>query len=147
MAFHNTARIKGYIKVEDGEMKGQIKKFQFNPEKFEYGRSAQYSESIAPGMAYPITQWVKGGARLFSVELFFWDKPHEGVIEDFWEFIESLLPPEENKSDFERPPVFLFVYGDFIKFSVMDDADIVVEEYDTRGNMTQARITLSCRQV
>ena len=147
MAFHDTARTKGYIKVLDGEMKGQIKKFQFNPEQFEHDRSAQYSESSAPGMTYPLTQWVKGGARMFSVELFFWDKPHEGVIEDFWEFVESLLPPEENDSEYERPPVFLFVYGDFIKPCVLEQAGITVEEYDIDGNKTQARITLSCRQV
>ena len=147
MAFHDTAKIKGYIKVLDGEMKGQIKKFQFNPEQFGFGRSAKYSEAGAPGMAYPLTQWVKGNARLFSVDLFFWDKPHEGVIEDFWGFVEGLLPPEENYPDYERPPVFLFVYGGFIKSSVLEDADLIVEEYDVDGNKTQARITLSCRQV
>ena len=147
MAFHDTARTKGYIKVEDGGMAGQVKKFQFNPERFGYGRSAEYSEAAAPGMAYPLTQWVKGGARLFSVDLFFWDKPHERVIEDFWEFVGGLLPPEENDVHFERPPVFLFVYGSFIKRCVMEGAGIDVEEYDVDGNMTQARVSLSCRQV
>ena len=147
MAFHNTAKTKGYIKIEDGEMAGEMKKFQFNPDRFGHTRSADYSEAVAPGMAYPLTQWVKGGARMFSVELFFWDKPHEGVIEDFWEFIERLLPPEENSPGFERPPKFLFVYGDFIKSCVLEQAGIDVEEYDVYGSMTQARITLSCRQV
>ena len=147
MAFHNTARTKGYIKVKDGELAGQIKKFQFNPEKFGHDRSAYFSEAIAPGMSYPLTQWVKGGARMFSIELFFWDKPHEGVIADFWELIEKLLPPEENDPEFERPPIFLFVYGDFIKYCVLEQAGINVEEYDVNGNMTQARINLSCRQV
>ena len=147
MAFHDTARTKGYIKIEDGEMKGLVKKFQFNPEQFGHERSAQYSEAVAPGMSYPLTQWVAGGARLFSVELFFWDKPHEGVIEDFWGFIEMLLPPEESDPYFERPPMFLFVYGDFIKHCVLEQAGVNVEEYDVDGNMTQARITLSCRQV
>ena len=147
MAYHDTAKTKGYIKIEDGEMKGQVKKFQFNPERFGHGRSAGYSEAAAPGMAYPITQWVKGGARLFGIDLFFWDKPHEGVIEDFWGFVENLLPPDENAPTFERPPVFLFVYGGFIKRCVMEQAGIEVEEYDVCGNMTQARISLSCRQV
>ena len=147
MAFHDTARTKGYIRGIDGDMAGQMRKFQFNPEQFAHARSAVFSESIAPGMAYPLTQWVRGNARMFSVELFFWDKPHEGIIEGFWGFVEGFLPPEENDPGYERPSVFLFVYGDFIKPCVLEEAGITVEEYDTDGNMTQARITLSCRQV
>ena len=143
----NGARTKGFIRVEDGDMAGQYRKFQFNPERFGHERSAGYSESSAPGMAHPLTQWVKGGARLFGAELFFWDKPHGGVIEDFWEFVLRLMPPEENAPGFARPPVFLFVYGDFIKPCVLEQAGIEVDEYDCDGNMVRARITLSCRQV
>ena len=147
MAYHSSARTKGYIRVEEGEMAGTVRKFQFNPERFGHERLAEYAESASPGIAYPLTQFIGGGARVFDVELFFWDKPCEGVIDEFWEFVLQLLPPEENGAGFERPPAFLFVYGSFIKPCVLEKAGIEVDEYDTDGNMVQARISLSCRQV
>ena len=144
MSVNFSAKTKGYIKnLETGAMK----EFQFNPEKFSYSRGADYSEVIAPGMSYPLTQFVKGKIRTFPLELFHYDKPSTGLILDVMKFYGALLTPETNTKDYKRPPMFLFVYGVFIRKCVLDDLNVNVEEYDTEGNMAMARFTLTIRQV
>ena len=138
------ARVKGYIKDLDSS---RLMKFQYNPETFEYSRGATYVELVAPGMSYPSTQYVHGNSRSFSVELFLYDKPSTGVIEEQKSFIEGLLPPEENDSNYSRPPTILFVYGNFLKKCVVEEFGVKIEEYDVWGNPTMARFTLTLRQV
>ena len=147
MSFFHSAKTKGYIKVKEGENTGSIHKFQFNPELFSYSRSANWSEIIAPGMSYPVIQWLSGSSRSFNIDLFMWDKPHRGIIEKARDFIFDLLPPEKNDPKFKRPPVFTFVYGDFIKDCVLQEFNMTIEEYDTRGNITQAVLNLTCLQI
>lgn len=145
MASKVGAKTKGYIKNLDTR---EIKKFQYNPETFGYSRGATYVEITAPGMPYPDTQFVRGNARLFSVELFMFDKPSTQKINSYKAFLEKLLPPESNNvPKFTKPPMMLFVYGDFIKKCVLEDLAINIEEYDTKGEPTMARFTLSLRQV
>lgn len=144
MSTKRGAKVKGYIKNLDT---GKIKTFQYNPENFEYSRGATYSEIVAPGMSYPDTQYVRGNSRSFSVELFFFDKPNTGVINEYKEFIEEFLPPESNTTDFEAPPEMLFGYASFIRRCVLEDLTVKIEEYDVEGNPTMARLTLQLRQV
>jgi len=147
MSFYFSAKNKGYIRVKDGENAGTIHEFQFNPSQFSHSKSANWSEAIAPGMAYPLLQWVRGNTRNFNLELFMWDKPNEGLIESARGFILDLLPPDYNDDSYERPPIFTVVYGDFIKDCVAESYDMVIEEWDTFGGITQARFTLTCKQV
>ena len=138
------ARVKGYLKELDS---GRVMNFLFNPETFEYSRSATYVELVAPGMSYPTTQYVRGNSRSFSVELFLYDKPSTGIIEEQKSFIEGLLPPEENDNNYTRPPMVLFAYGNFIRKCVVEEFSNLFEEYDSWGNPTMARFTLTMRQV
>ena len=121
--------------------------FQYNPETFEYSRGATYVEMTAPGMSYPTTQYVHGNARTFPIELFLFDKPYTGVIDNQKTFIEGLLPPESNDPNYTRPPQILFAYGDFIKKCVVEELSIKIEEYDTWARPTMARFNLTLRQV
>lgn len=138
------ARTKGYIKNLDT---GLVMKFQYNPETFEHSRGATYAEIVAPGMSYPTVQYVHGNARTFPVELFLFDKPCTGIIDAHRAFFEGLLPPETNISSYTRPPEALFAYGGFIKKCVLEDLNVKIEEYDTVGRPTIARLTLTLRQV
>lgn len=138
------ARTKGYIK---NLKTGTIMKFQYNPEAFEYSRSATYSEMASPGMSYPVLQYVHGNSRSFPIELFMFDKPYSGVIPKQKSFYEGLLPPETNSITYTMPPTALFAYGDFIKKVVVEDLAIKIEEYNQNGNPIMARFTLTLRQV
>lgn len=135
---------KGYIKNLDT---GKLINFQYNPETFEYSRGVTYSELIAPGMSYPTLQYVHGNSRSFSVELFLYDKPSTGVINNQKTFFQNLLPPESNKKNYSRPPMALFVYADFIKKCVVEGFNVKIEEYNSWGEPTMARFTLTLRQV
>lgn len=138
------ARTKGYIK---NLSTGVVMKFQYNPEAFEYSRGATYAEIVAPGMSYPTTQYVRGNSRSFPVELFLFDKPYTGTIDTQKNFVEGLLPPETNDSNYVKPPEVLFVYGSFIKKCVLEELSIKMEEYDNWGRPTMARFNLTLRQV
>ena len=138
------ARTKGYMKNLDTS---EMKKFQYNPETFEYSRGATYTEIAAPGMSYPDTQYVRGNSRVFPVELFFYDKPYSGVIDSYEKFLNGFLPPESNSTNYTRPPEMLFAYGKFIKKCVLEELTVNVEEYNEKGKPVMARFSLSLRQV
>lgn len=138
------ARTKGWIKNLNT---GVLMKFQYNPENFQYSRGVTYAEIVSPGMSYPTTQFVHGNTRSFPVELFFFDKPCTGVINKYMNFIGSFLTPETNSADYKKPPEMYFCYGYFIRRCVLENLDILIEEYDQNGQATQARFTLTLRQV
>ena len=121
--------------------------FQYNPTTLEYSRSASYAEISAPGMAYPNTQFVKGEQRTFSVELFMYDNPSTGLINAYIAFLEAFLPPEINTPLFSKPPEMTFCLGYFIKRCVLESLSVNIEMYNRLGIPTQARLTLSLRQV
>lgn len=121
--------------------------FLFNPTTLKYGRTATYSEISAPGSSYPITQYVKGDSRVFSLELFLHDNPYNGKINIAEEYFKELLPPENNKDRYKKPPMFLFSYGGFIRKCVLEGMDVKLERFNRLGLPIQARITLSIRQV
>ena len=138
------AKNKGYIKNLDND---NIMPFQFNPETFEYSRGVTYNDIVSPGMPYPNTQYAHGNVRSFPVQLFLYDKPSTGLIENFRNFIEAFLTPETNPSSYKKPPEMLFCYAYFIKRCVLEDLSIIDEEFDELGNPTMSRYTLTLRQV
>lgn len=126
---------------------GGILKAQYIPTTVPYSRSANYSTIDAPGMAYPLTQFVNGNIREFSFELFFYDKPYSGRITSARKFLEALLPPEINKSSFTKPPTFKFVYGYFVKTLVLEQLEVNDSWMDSNGQPIMTTFTLTVRQV
>lgn len=120
---------------------------QYNPTTLQHSRSANYASVDSPGISYPLTQYVGGNAREFSVELFFYDRPFSGKIHAAREYLEALLPPEHNTESFTKPPTFTFAYGYFIKSCVLLQMEVVDEMLDEDGNEIVTRITLNMRQV
>lgn len=144
MSIKESAKTKGYLKNLSS---GSIMKFQFNPETFSYSRGVSFSEIISPGMAYPRTQYTHGNAKTFSIDLFFFDKPHTGLIEKKIAFIEKLVPPESNPSKMKKPPSVLVCYGSFIQKCVVENYGVTIEEMNESGGILQATVSLSFRQV
>lgn len=119
---------------------------QYNPTEVPYGRSANYTSIESPGMSYPLTQYTGGNIREFTIELFFYDNPYSGVIEEAREFLEELLPPERNSGTFV-PPTFTFAYGYFVKDLVLVQLDVNDAWLDRRGRPIQTTFNLTVRQV
>lgn len=142
--FKTGAKTKGYIVNCDTN---KSISFQFNPTTFQHSRGATYSEIVAPGMAYPTTQFIHGNSRAFSIELFMHDRPYTGIIAEYETFLNKLLPPEKNKSKYKKPPEILFCYGSFIRRCVVENLDTLMEEYDNNARPIQAVFTISLKQV
>ena len=126
---------------------GEKMEFQFNPESVPYSRSARYTGIVAPGMSYPLTQYSGGEAREFSFEVFYYDRPYSGKIDNARRFLEELLPPEYNTDSFIKPPVFMFAFGYFVKKCVLQQLQVKDEWLDESGNPIMTRFTLTVRQV
>ena len=120
---------------------------QFNPTTVPYGRSASYSEISSPGMSYPLTQYAGGNAREFTIELFFYDNPFSGKINNARNFLEELMPPEKNLASYTRPPAFTFAYGYFVRKLVLQDLQVKDDWLDSSGRPIMTTFTLSVRQV
>lgn len=121
--------------------------FQFNPTSVPYSRGANYTNIDSPGMSYPLTQYTGGNARDFDIEVFYYDYPYSGKINEARKFLLGLLPPEKNKENFTKPPTFTFAYGYFFKVLVLKDLDIHDEWLNSSGQPLMTKFTLSVRQV
>lgn len=140
----NVAKNKCYIIRNDTNKKLT---FQFNPTSIPYSRGANYSSIESPGMSYPLTQYTGGQAREFEFEVFYYDKPYTGKINTARKFLLGLLPPENNKKSFKRPPSFTFAYGYFVRKYVLTNLKINDEVLNSDGQPVITRFTLSVRQV
>ena len=121
--------------------------FQFNPEQIPYSRGAKYTSVESPGMSYPLTQYAGGEAREFAFDVFYYDRPYTGKIKSAREFLEGLLPPEENTMGFIKPPSFTLAYGYFVKKLVLKNLSVKDEWMNEDGNPIMTRFTLSVRQI
>ena len=119
---------------------------QYNPTEVPYGRSAKYTSIESPGISYPLTQYTGGNVREFTIELFFYDNPYSGVIDEARRFLEDLLPPERNSGNYV-PPTFTFAYGYFVKDLVLIQLDVEDSWLDSRGRPIQTKFKLTVRQV
>ena len=142
--YSSGAKTKGYIK---NKVTGEIKSFMFNPSELEFERSATYSEISAPGLSYPITQYVRGNILTFSVPLYTYDRPYSGEVKVWEDFLNKFVPPTVNTSGYTKPDEMLFVMGDFIRSCVVDS--LTTHYTSFTGNLipNEATFTLNLRQV
>lgn len=140
----STAKYHGAIK---NLTTGEVRKFQFNPETFEYSRGVTYSDSISPGMPYPETQYSHGEIRTFDVELFMYDPYCTGLIKEYMYFLGDFLTPETNDPDYAQPPEMLFYYAYFVRRCVLTNLTITHEWLDEQGTPLMTRYKLTLRQV
>ena len=59
----------------------------------------------------------------------------------------AFLTPEENVSDWKRPPEMIFFYGYFVRKCVLTNFNIKIDSMDESGTPTVAHFKLTLRQV
>ena len=140
------AKTKGWVK---NNVTGETKSFMFNPTQFQYSRTITYNSISSPGSHYPITQFCRGEAREFPVELFLYDRPYTGKIDkEYMLFFGRFLTNESNTQwNLPKPYDFTFCLGYFIRKCVLTGLDIIIEQWDQDLNPVQARFNLTVRQV
>lgn len=143
--YSSGASIKGALaNLETGE----TKQFQYNPRGSEFTRTVNFATVTSPGMPYPLSYYVNGGLRTFSVELFMYDRPTTGAIVQYRKFIETMLPPENNKdSSYKKPPEVLYSYGGECVKCVIEEFKYKVEDYAEDGTPYLAKLSLKMRLV
>lgn len=128
--------------------------FLFNPNEFTVEKTNVYAEKQFPGMPSSKFQFVKGGARTLTMELFFdtyeagidvrsvtdritgWDSASSGGIEA----PKGLMDID---SDLHTPPICFFVWGSFIFRCIIENATKKFTMFLPSG--VPVRATLSIR--
>ena len=141
------AKNKGYIQ---NQVTLEKKAFMYNPPEVSFSNSASYSEISAPGMVYPLFQFVKGNSMSFSCPLYFYDKPRTGIIKEWESFLNKFLPPDHaynNYKNFTKPPHLLIAMGGLVKICVLESLDVRYTEFDVLLQPTEATFTLNLRRI
>ena len=138
------AKTKGYIK---NKTTGEIKNFLFNPSEIEFERSATYGEIAAPGLSYPMTQYVRGNILNFSIPLYIYDRPFSGLVQEWEDFLNKFVPPTTNVGGYVRPDEMLFVMGNVIRDCVCESLNTKYTNFTSELLPNEAEFTLKLRQV
>lgn len=95
--------------------------FLFNPERFTVVRTNQFTEVNIPGLSTSIFQFVKGGARTLTMDIFFDTYELKEDVRIFTDRItgwESETKKAKGLMDIDpglhTPPICLFIWGSFI---------------------------------
>ena len=135
------AIVKGYLK---NLSTNKIKKFLFNPSTVNTKRTVGYAVLSSPGCSYPKFQYLDGGQKTISFELFLHGT--KGEVQSYITFLEGLLPKEDSSAKFKKPPEVLFAFGNFIDKCILLDIDIGYEAYRVKDKElvpTQAKVKLN----
>lgn len=130
----------------------------YNPTSIPYSKGATYAESVAPGMNYPIFQYIHGNATKFDIELFWYGKKgqySDGTATKALKFLEELVPPQKNKKPNKKykvggaykPPTFKLTYGNFVRTLALESFDIDNQWLDPLGEPILTYYTLHVIQL
>ncbi|MBZ0303873.1 MAG: LysM peptidoglycan-binding domain-containing protein [Anaerolineae bacterium] len=82
----------------------------FNPNQYSLDKNNQYAELGIPGLSAPILQYVRGGTRTLSMELFFDTYEQQTDVREHTNQIYGLLGINRET---HVPPICTFEWGDF----------------------------------
>ena len=122
-------------------------KCQYNPTNLPRSRSVNYATITSPGMAYPLIYFVSGEAEDLDIELLFHNMDSSKQLDNFENFLNSLLPPKHNNKGFKKPPTFKFYYGHYTETFVLVKKSITEEYLKENGKPYMRRYILSVRRV
>lgn len=131
---------KGYIKNKDT---GKVKSFLYNPSDFSDSKSTTFGEISAPGSSYPRFQYINGGARTVSFDVYVRGKASE--VNSHLNFLEEFLPKRGTK--FSKPPILIFAMGSYVKECILQDIGRNFTRFDNNLNATEVTVSLKLTEV
>ena len=149
--------VKAFLTRKDNP--ALIVPFLFNPSEFSVERTNQFAEVSIPGLPSSIFQFVKGGARTLTVDLFF-DTYEEGTdVRIFTDRITgwdsgsmfSKLPGISKglmdiDSDLHAPPICMFVWGAFIFPCIIERVTKRFTMFLPEGIPVRATLTVALKE-
>ncbi len=118
--------------------------FEYNPPEFETAKDVNWAEIGVPGSDFPLQQFVRGGLRTLTIEVYFNADFYDGSwdVRESVRAIESLL---EKTEDTLAPPVCLFEWGEFQMPVVIGNVTTRYTMFSPEGTPIEATISLSLR--
>ncbi|MHC1599507.1 MAG: CIS tube protein [Candidatus Methanospirareceae archaeon] len=127
--------------------------FLFNPSEFTVERTNQFKEVNIPGLPSSSFQFVKGGARTLTMEIFFDTYEEKVDVRTFTDRItgwESETKKEKGlmdiDSDLHAPPVCLFVWGSYIFPCIIERATKKFTMFHPDGFPVRARLNVTLKE-
>jgi len=118
--------------------------FEYNPPEFESSKDVNWAEIGIPGLDSPLQQFVRGGLRTLSLEVYFnadqYDKQFD--VREAVQKMESLI---EKTDETLAPPVCLFSWGTFQFPCIVGSVSTRFTMFKRDGTPIEASITLSLR--
>jgi len=105
------------IEILNGKHEGEIIECKFNPPEYTTEKRVNYGELKATGSGASVQQFVDGGAKSLTMELFFdTSTEREDVREEYVDDFDKL---QEVDSELHAPPVCQFVWGEGLAFTAL----------------------------
>ena len=118
--------------------------FEYNPPEFETAKDVNWAEIGVPGSDFPLQQFVRGGLRTLSIEVYFNADFYDGSW-DVRESVRALESLAEKTEDTLAPPVCLFEWGEFQMPVVIGNVTTRYTMFSPEGTPIEATISLSLR--
>lgn len=131
---------KGYIKNKDTK---KVKSFLYNPSEFSDNKSTSFGEISAPGSSYPKFQYISGGARTISVNVYV--QGSASTVQSHLDFLEGFLPKRGSK--FSKPPILIFAMGSYVKECILTDLDRSFTRFDKNLKPIEVTVGLKLTEV
>jgi nucleoid-associated protein YgaU len=118
-------------------------KVLFNPTEYRLSKANQFAEVAIPGLEAPPIQFVRGGARTLSMQLFF-DTYEQG--EDVRDYTDQVIELLEIDPELHAPPICLFSWGNLVFVGVLERADQRFSLFLSDGTPVRATLDVSFKE-
>lgn len=138
---------KGYI---ENLRTGVSYRFQFNPEELNDSQAVEYREIKAPGISYPVYQYVGGEARTIEFTLFVDNTETQAginAVRHAVSFLSSFLPPANRAAQYAPPSDLLFAFGPIVKTCILVSMPIRYTAWDRSLQPMRAEIDVTLKVI
>jgi nucleoid-associated protein YgaU len=115
----------------------------FNPSEYRLNKTNQFAEIAIPGLEAPPLQFVRGGARTLSMQLFFDTFEKGSDVRDHTQKITTLLSVD---NELHAPPICHFSWGDLNFIGVLERADQRFTLFLSNGMPVRATMDVSFKE-
>jgi len=118
--------------------------FEYNPPEFESSKEVNWAEIGIPGLNFPLQQFVRGGLRSLSLEVYFNADNYDRSL-DVRDAVKKLEALVEKTDETLAPPVCLFSWGKFQFPCVIGSVSTRYTMFDREGTPIEATVALALR--
>ena len=118
--------------------------FEYNPPEFESSKEVNWAEIGIPGLDFPLQQFVRGGLRSLSLEVYFNADSYDRLF-DVRDAVKSLEALIEKTDETLAPPVCLFSWGKFQVTCVIGSVTTRYTMFNREGTPIEATVALTLR--